>query len=124
MPALPNAFSIQMGVGSQWSQAYTFQNADGSLIDLTTKTFEFVVRTDPSELTATTPLIKVTTTSGTQGVITVNTSTATATVTLSPTATAVLAQQAYPYSLWMDPGLTDATAWVTGTVFAFLIAVP
>lgn len=124
MSTLPNVFSIQMGVGSQWSQNYVLQNADGSLPDLTGKIFEFVVRNDPSELSSVTPVIKVTTTPGSQGQITVNLTTATVSVTLAPVATAALTQKTYSYSLWMDQGLTDATAWVTGTVFATLIANP
>lgn len=121
MPALPNLFSIQMGIGSQWSQSYTFQNADGSLVDLTGHTFSFVVRNDPSEANAITPVIRVDTTGTAQGNITVNTATATITVNLLASGTAALTQKTYYYSLWMDPG-TTSTAWATGTIFAAQIA--
>ena len=121
MPALPNVFSIQMGIGSQWSQSYTFQNADGSLVDLTGHTFSFVVRNDPSEPNALTPAIKVDTTGTSQGSITVNVPTATITVNLLASATGTLTQKVYYYSLWMDPG-TTSVAWATGTIFAAQIA--
>ena len=120
MPTLPNTFSIQMGIGSQWQQSYALQNSDGSLFNTAGKIFEFVVRNDPSESASITPAIKVTTTAGAQGQITVSGSTVT--VTLAPTATAALSQKTYSYALWMDQGLSDATAWVTGTAFASLIA--
>lgn len=122
MAALPNVFSIQMGIGSTWTQNYTIQNADGSAFNTTGKTWEFVIRNDPSESTSTTPVVKVTGTSGSQGVVTVLNNVVT--VSLTAAATAALTQKSYVYSLWMDPGLSDATAWVTGTVFATQIANP
>lgn len=124
MATLPNTFSIQMGIGSLWSQNYVLQNSDGSLANLTGKIFEFVVRTDPSQASSVTPAIIVTTTSSSAGVITVNTATATVNVLLNPSATAALSQTSYHYTLWMDQGLSDATAWVTGTIFASQIALP
>ena len=120
MPTLPNTFSIQMGIGSQWQQSYTLQNSDGTPFNTSGKIFSFVVRNDPTETGTVTPAIRVTTTPGAQGQVTVIGSTVT--VTLLPSATAGLTQKTYSYSLWMDQGLSDATAWVTGTVFAVLIA--
>lgn len=123
MAALPNALSINLGIGSQWSQTYTIQNSDTTLFNITGKTWEFVVRSDPSEPTAVTPVIKVLSSApGAQGSIVVNTTTSTVQVILTPAATAALSQKGYVYSLWMDPGLSDATAWVTGTAFAQQIA--
>jgi hypothetical protein len=109
-----------MGIGSQWQQSYALQNSDGSLFNTAGKIFSFVVRNDPSEAGTVTPAIRVTTTPGAQGQITVTGSTVA--VTLTPAATAIMSQKTYVYSLWMDQGLTDATAWVTGTIFAAQIA--
>ena len=122
MATLPTTASIQMGIGTQWTQNYTIQNPDGTLFPITGTTWELVVRNDPSEATSVTPAIKVTTTSSASGVITINTVTSVVSVTIAPSATAALTQKSYVYSLWMNPGTTTATAWVTGTVFASLIA--
>lgn len=123
MAALPNALSINVGIGSQWSQTYTIQNSDGTPFNITGKTWEFVVRNDPSEASSVTPAIKVlSSASSAAGSIVVDTNKMTVQVILSPTATGALVQKGYVYSLWMDPGLSDATAWVTGTAFAQQIA--
>jgi hypothetical protein len=103
-------------------QSYTLQNDDGSAMNLAGKTFEFVVR--PNTLDHTAPaMVTVNSTAATaQGYITVTTLTATVQVVLSPTATTLLGQSANPYTLWMDPGLPDATALVAGLFFCQLVA--
>lgn len=122
MPALPNQVQANAAAGSQWVQTYTLQNDDGSLMNITSKTFEFVVRPSTSDKTQPAMIAVNSTAANAQGYITVTTATATLQVVLSPTATALLGQAAYPYSLWMDPGLPDATDLVVGTFFCQLVA--
>lgn len=123
MPQLPNPLSVTAAVGSQWPQGYQLFNDDGTLMNIATKTFEFVVRSDPAQAGTVTPLIVVKSTGATAaGYITVTTATSSLLVVLSATATAALSQQQYYYTLWMDPGLPDATALVSGTFYADYVA--
>lgn len=123
MNVLPNAVSLNVAVGSQLNQSYQLKNSDGSLMDLTGKVFEFVIRNDPSEAHTATPLVSITSTASTaSGTITVNTTTSTVLVSVSALAMATLTQKQYVYTLWMDQDLSDATAMVAGTLFAFFPA--
>lgn len=122
MPALPNQLQVNAAAGSQWVTTYQLQNDDGTLMAISGKTFEFVIRPNPSD-TAEPAMVAVNSTASTaQGYITVTTATSTVQVVLSPTATALLGQGARPYTLWMDPGLPDATALVDGICFSNLVA--
>ena len=125
MAFLPNPLSMNVAVGSDLSNVYTLQNDNGTLMNLVGKTFEFSIRTDPAQTSATAALISVNSTSSTSsGSITVNTFTSQVTVVLTATAMATLSQNQYYYTLWMDPGLADATAMVSGTMFAMNVAQP
>lgn len=125
MANLPNPLSLTLAVGGQFSNVYTITNDDGSLMNLVGKTFEFAIRADPSQATSVPPLISVnSTTSTSSGTITVNTSTSQVTVTITATAMAALSQTQYYYTLWMDPTLADATALVSGSLFAQNVAQP
>lgn len=123
MANLPNAISLVAAIGSQFNQTYQMYNDDGTLMNITNKTFEFVIRTDPSQTGITVPVASVnSTTSTASGFITVNTLTSTILVTVAATTMAALTQQMYVYTLWMDQNLADATALVNGTMFAELVA--
>jgi len=100
--------------GSQWSYSFQVQNDDGTLMNIIGKTFELVIRTD--QRTSGTPAATINSTSSTaSGTITVNTATSTVVATLNPVATsALVANTTYSLTLWMDPGLSDATALVNG----------
>lgn len=125
MPKLPNPRSVTNPIGSAWSETYQLTNNDGTLQNITNKTFEFVIRADPGQTSATTPLATVnSTTPNAAGQITVTTATSTVQVVLNAAATASLTQGQYYYALWMDPGLPDATAEVEGTWFATQVAAP
>lgn len=125
MPNLPNPASIMAAVGSQLNMTYVLKNDDNTLMDITGKTFEFSIRTDPSQTSATAPLISVTSTASTaSGTITVTTASSTVLVSVSATAMATLTQKQYYYTLWMDQGLADATAMVFGTLFAEFTSMP
>jgi hypothetical protein len=103
--------------GSQWVTSFTLQNDDGTLMDITSKTFEFVVRASATD-TSPTPLVKVTSTGATsQGSVTVTTAGSTVQVVLAPTATAGIPATGAWHSLWMDPGLSDATVVLSGPFF-------
>lgn len=119
VPAMWTTFAVP---GSQWVYSFQLQNDDGTLMNITNKTFELVVRTSSR---ASSPVFTVTTTSGANGQITVNTATSTIQVVASPTATALLTgTDVYAVALWMDPNLTDATALLTGTMTARVVAAP
>lgn len=125
MGFLPNAASIAAAVGSQLNMTYALHDDSGALMNITNKIFEFSIRTDPIQTSATAPLISVNSTSSTaSGTIVVNTNTATVSVSVSATAMAGLTQKLYYYTLWMNQGLGDATALVSGTLFAQFTSVP
>lgn len=122
MPVLPNQVQANAAAGGQWVQTYTLENDDGTPMNINGKTFEFVVRPSVTD-TAEPAKVAVNSTAATaQGYITVTANTSTVQVVLSPTATALLGKSASPYTLWMDPGLPDATALVVGTFFTSLVA--
>lgn len=123
MPQLPTQVSFCAAAGSLWRQTFTLTNADGSPIDLTGMAWEFVIRPDSTD--ATIPaLVQVTTTSSTQGQITVTALQGMVTVTLTPAATSLLGHGARPYALWSNPGTDSATAWAAGTFSTQLVANP
>lgn len=125
MGFLPNTSSLTESVGSTLTNVYTLKNDDGTLMNLTGKTFEFTIRTDPAQASSVTPLIKVNSgTSTGSGSITVDTVASQVTVTITATAMAALSQTQYSYTLWMDQGLADATAMVAGTLFMLNVAQP
>lgn len=125
MPTLPNHLNVtDLVAGSQWTRSYQLQNDDGSLFNLVGMTFGMVIRPSASDVTAPALVTVNSSAATTQGYITVTVATATLLVVLSPAATALLGQNAYPYSLWMNPGTTSATDLVTGTSFCVLVPLP
>lgn len=118
---LPNNYTVVVAANSQWSLSFTIQNDDGTLADITNKTFEFVVR-DRLNRAGKVLFAVNSTTSTAYGTITVDTLTATVQVILSPTATGSIPEGGGPYTLWMDQNLSDATALVTGTFYANPVA--
>lgn len=121
MPGLPNQWNTSGPANSQWIQAFTLQNDDGTPINTTGWTWEFVIR--PTVTDKTNPaLIQVTTSTTTQGYITADTTTGIVTVVLNPAATTLLGEGARPYTLWSNPDTSQELAWVTGTFTSQLIA--
>lgn len=118
---LPNFFQAVTPVGSQWAQSYQVTNDDGTLANISNKTFELVVR---NTQTAATVLSVSSTASTANGTITVTSSTATLQVVLTPTATSLLTEYGASYTLWMDPNLSDATALVAGVFYGRTVAQP
>lgn len=110
--------------GSLYSASFVLTNADGSLYNISAATFEYVVRIDPGD-TSTTPLVKLTTTPGTEGVLTVNTGTSTVTITLNPAATMTLPTRSlYAHALWMNPATLTAVPWFSGQFIVTPVAQP
>jgi len=118
---LPNSYLAVTANGSQWAQSYQVTNDDGTLADITNKTFELIVRNTQTSAT----LFSVNSTASTAyGTITVTSSTATLQVVLTPTATTLLPEWGGSYTLWMDPNLNDATALVAGIFYGRAVAQP
>lgn len=120
---LPNNYTIVTAAGSQWSSIFTIYNDDGTLANITNKVFEFVVR-DRLSSPGTVIFSFTSTTPNAYGSMVINTVSSTVQVTVNPAATALITEGGGPYTLWMDQSLADATALVTGTFFANLIANP
>lgn len=123
MATLPNNYTISTAAGSQWSSIFTITNDDGTLANLTNKTFEFVVRDRLSSpgvvlfsFTSTTP--------NAYGSMVISLQNSTVQVIVNPAATSLITEGGGPYTLWMDQNLTDATALVVGTFFANPVANP
>lgn len=100
--------------GSLWAATFQFLNSDGSLMNITGKTFEWVLRTSTAQTG--TPALSVNSSGATaNGSIVITTSTSSILITLTPVGTAtLLANTAYAATLWMNPGLTDATVMTNG----------
>jgi len=78
-------------------------------------TWEYVVRTSPTDVSS--PLIEVTTTSSSAGVIAVTSTSLLSQVLLTIAAPATAALDGtYYHTLWMNPGTSGAYSWVTGVL--------
>lgn len=101
-----STWSLTMAAGSEVSQGFQF-TAPYNLYDapypISPAEWEYVVRVSATD-TSPSPLIKVTTTANTQGVLTVQTASSLVYLTLFPAATASLTPGNYWHSLWEYPG--------------------
>lgn len=116
---LPLPWTTSGPAGSQWKQQFDFPDTD-----ISTYTWTLVLRTSTKQ--SGTPIARITSTAATaSGYITVNAAAGTVLAVLSPTATAALAPgETYALALWADPGLSDATTWVSGLFTATPVAAP
>lgn len=121
MSDLPLRWRTAVVAGAQWSAAFTLLDDDGTRMDISGKTFEFVIRPNSPDATVP-PLVKVTSTATAQGYLTVDTATATVQVVLTPAATTLLGAGCRPFALWMDSGLPDAVCLVEGPFYSRLVA--
>ena len=121
---LPSTAQITVPVGAQWKYSFGFTDDDGTRLDISTYTWRFTIR--PSTSDETSPaLITVSSTGATgQGYITATPATSSIQVVLAPAATALLTGTAYVFALWMDPGLSDATPWLSGPCYPEPVAAP
>jgi len=124
--ALPNQYNIfDVAPGAQWNTTWTLTNADLTPMNITGKIFEFVIRASPQDLTAPAPVTVTSSASTAQGTIVVNTTAATVQIILNPVATSLLVQvTSWVHALWMDPGLSTATAMVEGAFVVSPVAAP
>lgn len=120
MPDLPLRWRTATVAGAQWAATFTLRNDDGTHMDISGKTFEFVIRPNAADATVP-PLVKVTSTATAQGYLTVDTVSATVQVVLTPAATTLLATGCRPFALWMDPGQADQTCLVEGPFYSRLV---
>jgi hypothetical protein len=120
---LPLPFTGQAYVGAQWQVTFQFFQADGqTLQDITGKTFQAVVRTSTENVG--TPLFSVASSGSTaNGSIVITVLTSTVVVTFTPVATAMLSPaDSYAVTFWMNPDLTDAVVFASGSLYATPVA--
>lgn len=123
MALLPNTYNVIAAQGSQWSNTFFLQNADGTPVNITGKIFELSIRRAVTDTGS--PILSVnSTTSTANGQITVNVPAASVQVTLTAAGTASLIHGGGVYALWMDQGLPDATCMVVGTFYANPVVAP
>lgn len=123
MALLPNTYTIVTAADSQWSGVFTVQNDDGTNADLTNKTFEMVIRDRLGGVGVV--LASVSSTASTaDGTIIVNLLSSSLEVILTPSAVNTVTSGGAPYTLWMDPNLSDATALVAGIIYVNPVATP
>lgn len=122
MAYLPNTVDVTSPQASAWSYTYGLQNSDGTPMNIIGKTFEFAIRRAVTDTG--TPVLMVNQTLTQNGQIIVNTTASTVQVNLTATGTATLVHGGGVYTLWMNPGQSDATALVVGTFYAPQVVAP
>ena len=111
------AWTLRMPAGSlqQWNVTLTEALPASTLPwPVTGDTWEYVARPSATDLSA--PLISITTTPGSQGLLTVTATSSVSQVLIAlyPAATASLAPGTYFHALWANPSTASAFAWFTG----------
>ena len=112
----PQAWTLEMGAGSaqEWLFTITYPST-GALYPISGLTWEYVARTTPAS--GGSPLISVTPTPNSQGVLTVGTAASTVLLSLYPAATSSLAGGQYSHALWSNPGsASTAYTWLAGNL--------
>jgi hypothetical protein len=114
LSSTPQTWTLEMPYGSLQEYLFTFTYpSTGALFPITGMTWEFVVRATGTSSGS--PLISVTPSANSQGVLTVSTAASTVQLTLYPAATQSLATGQYALALWMNPGIADtAYTWLSG----------
>lgn len=114
---VPQAWNLTMGYGSAQDWVFTFTYpSTGALYDISgISTWEYVAR--ESGTATGSPLISVTGSANSQGVLNVGTATSTVELVLYPAATSSLAPGQYVHALWSNPGSADsAFTWFSGVL--------
>jgi len=112
------SWTLTMPAGSQLQRNFSFTvPGTGAPYVTTGLTWEYVARPTATDLTIP-PLISVTTTPNSQGVITVLSTTATPQLllTLNPAATVNIAPGQLWHTLWSGQSTSSAFTWVTGNL--------
>jgi hypothetical protein len=114
---LPWTLLMPAGSAQNWTFSFTTTAPGGvTPYSISATAWEYVVRSSATDMG--TPLVKLTPTAGTNGVLTV-TSTATVSsveIEMFPVATAALTPGAYFHALWEYPSTTTAVTWATGNL--------
>lgn len=112
---LPWALTMPAGSLQQWNVTFTQNVTSGPVIPypISGATWEYVVRTSPSDMG--TPLIDLTTSPTSSGILTVTATSSLSQVQVGiyPAATEALEGQ-YWAALWMNPGTNAALCWASG----------
>ena len=115
---LPWTLTMPAGSLQEWEIGFTTSGSSGPVgpYPISGHTWEYVVRTSPADNG--TPLIDITTSGNSQGILIVTASTTLSQVliTLYPAATQGLAAGQYFHTLWQDPGTSAAYTWFTGNL--------
>jgi len=111
-------WSLKMDAGAEQQWLFTFTTgAPGGVTPwpISGSTFEYVARTSATDLTVP-PLIKITATPGSAGLLTVTSTSAVSSVQLDmyPAATVSLTPGAYSHALWQNAGTTSAVTIFNG----------
>ena len=111
-------WTLKMDAGAEQQWLFTFTTgAPGGLTPwpISGDTWEYVARTSATDLTVP-PLIKITSTPGSAGVLTVTSTSAVSSVqlTMYPAATVSLTPGSYSHALWANPGTTSALTIFNG----------
>ena len=113
LSSTPQAWTLEMPYGSLQQYLFTFTYpSTGALYPISGFTWEYVVRATGTS--GGSPLISVTTSANSQGVLTVTTAASTVLLTLYPAATSSLGAGQYAQSLWSNPGGASAYTWLNG----------
>lgn len=111
-------WSLRMDQGAEQQWLFTFTTgAPGGVTPwpISGSTFEYVARTSATDLMVP-PLIKITTSPSSAGLLTVTSNSATSSVqlTMYPAATVSLTPGTYYQALWASPGTTSAVTIFNG----------
>ncbi len=113
LSSTPQAWTLEMPYGSLQEYLFTFTYpSTGALYPIGGATWEYVVRATGTS--GGSPLISVTPSANSQGVLTVGTAASTVQLTLYPAATSSLTVGQYAQALWMNPGGSSAYCWFNG----------
>lgn len=109
-------WDLRLPQGGQQTVKFLLKQANGiTPYDITGRTFEYVVRADPTDTGS--PLVQITTALTTQGQLVVDTAKSSVSLNLLSAATAGLSPETYYHAFWMDPGQPSAFNWFAGKFF-------
>lgn len=112
----PWSLRMDQGAEQQWLFTFTTDAPGGTTPwPISGATFEYVARTSAADLTVP-PLIKITSSAGSAGVLSVTSDTTTSSVqlTMYPAATASLTPGTYYHAMWSNAGTTSAVTIFNG----------
>lgn len=113
---LTTLWDLHLPRGGQQSVNLLLKAANGiTPYDITGRAFEYVVRADPND--SGTPLVSITSSLSSAGVLTIDVPKAIVNLTILNPATAALTPGTYYHSFWMEPSQPTAFNWFIGKLF-------